>query len=144
LHDALPIYRLLDVLRPALVIIDRVDAEPQDLAVALVELGLDLGHIAQLGRAHWRKVLGVREDHAPAVAHPVIESDSTGGRIGFEIGRRVVDLQSHGTASPQCMCERAYIHDDGARGYMHAPAIAVDCGSGDRSAPTPAMAPAGP
>ena len=62
-------------IKPPEVAFDRVDRETNDLHVALVELGLDLGHVAQFGGAHRREVLGVAEQHAPAVAEPVVEID---------------------------------------------------------------------
>ena len=40
--------------------VDRIDAEADDLDVALVELGLQLRHVAELGRADGREILGVR------------------------------------------------------------------------------------
>ena len=49
--------RLGDVLRPALVIARRVHRQADDLHVALVELGLEPRHVAQLGRAHGGEVL---------------------------------------------------------------------------------------
>ena len=50
---------LLDVLGPLLVITDGIHAEADDLAVALLELRFESGHVAELGRADWRKVLRV-------------------------------------------------------------------------------------
>src|SRR5262249_17486931 len=51
--------RLLDVVGPAVMAGKRVDGQSDDLDAALVELGLDLGHIAELGGAHWREILRV-------------------------------------------------------------------------------------
>ena len=45
------------------------------LTFRAVELGLDLGHVAELGRADRREVLRVREQHGPRVADPVVEAD---------------------------------------------------------------------
>ena len=42
---------LLDVLRPLLVVAHGVDAQAEDLGVALVELGLERRHVAELGGA---------------------------------------------------------------------------------------------
>jgi hypothetical protein len=57
--------RLLDVPRPLLVVVDRVDGQSDDLDVALVEVRLDLRHVAELGRAHRREVARVREQDRP-------------------------------------------------------------------------------
>ena len=62
---------LLDVVGPPLVVAGGVDRQADDLHVALVELGLELGHVAELGRAHRGEVLGVGEQHGPRVADPV-------------------------------------------------------------------------
>ena len=86
---------LLDVLDPAAVIRHRVDGEADDLGVALGEFGLDPRHVAELGRAHRRVVLRVREQDRPAVADPVVEMDRPLRRFGGEIGGNVVDAQGH-------------------------------------------------
>jgi hypothetical protein len=77
------------------VVVDRVDGEPDDLDVAAVELGLDLGHVAELGRAHGGEVLGVREQDGPPVPDPVVEADPAFGRFGLEVRGRVANLKSH-------------------------------------------------
>ena len=90
--------RLLDVLRPALVIVDRVDRQPDDLRVALVELGLDLGEVAKLGGAHRREVLRMREQDRPLVADPVVEVDRPFRGLRREIGCFVADAKCHGSS----------------------------------------------
>ena len=77
------------------VVVDRIDAEADDLDVALVELGLDLGHVAEFGRADRREVLRVREEHAPGIADPVVEADAPFRGLGLEIRRDVADLECH-------------------------------------------------
>src|SRR5438045_4913732 len=52
---------LLDVLRPALMVVDRVGRQADHLDVALVELGFHLRHRAELGGADRGEILGVRE-----------------------------------------------------------------------------------
>ena len=76
--------------------VHRVDRQADELAVALGELGLDLGHVAELGGAHGREVLGVREQDGPAVADPVVEVDRALRGLGGEVGGGVVDAQGHG------------------------------------------------
>src|SRR5262249_31427848 len=121
-----------DVLRPTAVLVDRIHAEPDDLDAALVELGLDLGHVAELRRADRGEVLRVREQHRPRVADPVVEVDVTFRRIGLEIRCRIADLQSH-SCSPLLRASvtskskalgailvartRAVQRDDGRLGY---------------------------
>ena len=85
----------LDVLGPLLVVADGVDGEPDDLRVALVELGLDRRHVAELGRADRREVARVREEHAPRVAEPVMKRDASFGRVSLEIRGGFADRQSH-------------------------------------------------
>ena len=75
-----------DVLRPARVPIDRIDAEPDDLDAALVELRLDARHVAELGGTHRREVLGVRKHHAPGTAEPLVKADRALGGLRFEVG----------------------------------------------------------
>ena len=86
---------LLDVLRPLGVLVDGIDAEPDDFGVPLVELGFELRHVAELGRAHGREVLRVGEEDAPRVAEPLMEANVTLGRFCLEIRRDVTKLKTH-------------------------------------------------
>ena len=85
--------RLLDVLGPLGVIFDWVDAQADDLCVALVELRLQPRHVAELGRADRREVLGMREQYRPAIANPAMEVDRALGCLGREIRRFGIDSQ---------------------------------------------------
>src|SRR6266542_2084371 len=89
--------RFLYVGRPALMVVDGVDAEADDLHVALVELRLDARHVAELGRAHRREILRVREQHRPRIADPNVTPDASLGGFGLEVSRDVTDLERHGT-----------------------------------------------
>jgi hypothetical protein len=82
---------LLDVVRPPLVVPGRVHGQPDDLHVAPLPLGAQLGHVPQLGGAHGGEVLGVGEEHGPRVADPVVEADPSLGGVGLEVGRGLVD-----------------------------------------------------
>jgi hypothetical protein len=74
------------------VLFDRVDGKPDDFHVALVELRLELGHIAELRGAHRGEVLGVREQHGPGVADPLVKTDTAVSCLGFEIRGGVAEL----------------------------------------------------
>ena len=87
--------RLLDVGRPARVPVDRIDAQADDLDVALFEFGFDLGHVAKLGGADRGEVLGVREQDGPGIADPVVKFDFAFRRLRLEIRRRVANRESH-------------------------------------------------
>ena len=86
---------LLNVLGPGLVIGHRIDAEPDDLGVALVELGLEPGHVAELGRAHGREVLRMGEEDRPLVADPLVETDLSFRGLSGEVGGFVSDAYGH-------------------------------------------------
>ena len=88
---------LLDVLGPALVLVDRVDREADDLDVALVELRLDAGHVAELCGADRGEVTRVREQHGPGVADPFVEPHRAVRGLGREIGSDITKLKSHHT-----------------------------------------------
>ena len=77
-------------------VLDRVDAEPDDLAVALLEVTLELGDRAEFGRADRGVVLGVREQDAPAVAEVVVQGDGARGAVRGEVGGGVAELDGHG------------------------------------------------
>src|SRR4029077_2479906 len=87
------------VLGPFLVVVHRIDAEADDLGVALVEFGLELRHVAKLGGADRREILGMGEQDRPAIADEVVEIDRTLGRIRREIRRFGIDSERHGHAS---------------------------------------------
>jgi predicted metal-dependent enzyme (double-stranded beta helix superfamily) len=72
-----------------------IDAEADDLRVALVEFGLQPGHIAELGRADRGEILRVREQDRPATADPVVEPDGAFGGLGGEVRCLGVDSQRH-------------------------------------------------
>jgi hypothetical protein len=53
--------------------------------------------VAELGRAHGREVLRVREQDRPAVADPLVEIDLALGRVRGEVRSLTVYAQSHAT-----------------------------------------------
>ena len=85
---------LVNVLDPALVALERVGREADDLDAALLELGLELGHGAELGGADGGVVLRVGEEHDPAVADELVEVDRAVGRVGLEVGGRVAEAEA--------------------------------------------------
>ena len=85
---------LVDVLDPVAVALELVAREPDCLDPALGELGLELGHLAELGRADGREVGRVREQDRPRVADPVMELDRPLRRLGLEVGRDVAQAES--------------------------------------------------
>ena len=76
-------------------LVERVDREADDLHAAAVEVGLDLRHVAELGRADRGEVLRVREQDDPRVADPVVEADRPLCRLGLKVGRSIAELQCH-------------------------------------------------
>src|SRR5262249_42042569 len=86
---------LLDILRPPLVVVDRVDAESQDLGVAPVEFRLQPRHVAELGRAYGREVLRMRKQDGPSTADPVVEGDGALCGLRLEVRRFGLDSERH-------------------------------------------------
>ena len=84
---------LLDVLHPALVAVERVDAQREGLAAALGEVVLQGGHEAQLRGADRRVVRRMGEEEDPIVSGPLVEADLPFGGLGFEIGGGASQLQ---------------------------------------------------
>src|SRR5690348_8313563 len=89
--------RFLDVLRPARVIAHRVDADADDLRVALVEFGLQARHRAELRRADGGEVLRMRKQNGPGIADPVVESNLALRGVRREIRGHVTDAYRHVT-----------------------------------------------
>jgi len=77
--------RLLNVAGPLAVAGDGIDAESDDFRVALGELRLQAGHIAQFGGAYRGEILWVRKEDGPSVADPFVKVDRTlrgfGGKV---------------------------------------------------------------
>src|SRR5207244_6020567 len=55
-----------------------------------------------LGRAHRREVLGVREEHRPGIADPVVEADVSLGRLCLEVGCGLTNRQCHVASLSGC------------------------------------------
>src|SRR5262245_36763496 len=79
--------------------VHRIDAQADDLDPALVEGGLDPRHVAELGGADRREVLGMREQHGPGIADPLVKADAALRGIGLEVGCGFAKLECH-VASP--------------------------------------------
>jgi hypothetical protein len=82
---------LFDIRKPFLVAADRVHADPDHFAIALVEFRLEARHVSQLGGAHRREILGMGEQDCPAVPDPFVEVDRTLGSVGGEIRGFIID-----------------------------------------------------
>ena len=74
----------------------RVHAQTDDLGVAFREFRLQARHVAEFGGAYGREIFGVREQHDPIVADPVVEVDFAFRRFGFEIRGDIANLERHG------------------------------------------------
>jgi hypothetical protein len=74
----------------------RVDAQADELGVALGELGLDLGHVTELGRADRGEVLRMGEQDRPFVADPVVKADLALRGFGGEVGSSLIEAKGHG------------------------------------------------
>ena len=89
--------------------LERVHAQADDLDVASIELRLDPRHVAQLGRADRREVLGMREENAPRAAQPFVEADRALGGRGLEVGGIAADgkWSAHVCAPRVCVIDTA-------------------------------------
>lgn len=86
---------LLDVLLPEVVIFERVDAQADDLRLALLELRLQLRQSTELGGADRREVFRVREENAPAVVEVLVQLEEAGGGEHRRVWKLLTDSQ-HG------------------------------------------------
>ena len=77
---------LVDILDPAVVGLDVVGAQTNELDTARGELGLELGESAELSGTDGSKVIGVGEKDGPLVTDEVVEVDGTVGGLGIEVG----------------------------------------------------------
>src|SRR6185437_11845698 len=86
---------VLNVAGPFLMIVDRIDRQPDDLSVALVELRLEPGHGAKLSGADRSEIFRVREQHAPGSTEPVVKTDLSFRGLRLEIRGGIVNRQRH-------------------------------------------------
>ena len=82
---------LFNVFGPFLVIVDRVHTQANDLAIALIKLRLQPRHVAELGGAHGREVLGMGEQNGPTVADPFMKINLAFCGVRREIGCLIAD-----------------------------------------------------
>jgi hypothetical protein len=76
---------LIDILDPAVVRLNVVGAQTDELDTASSELGLELGEGAELGGADGGEVIGVGEEDSPLVTDELVEVDGTVGGLGIEV-----------------------------------------------------------
>jgi hypothetical protein len=77
---------LLNVVDPAIVGVDGVGGQANELDAALGELGLELSEGAELGGADGSVVLGVGEEDNPLVADELVEVNGAGRGLSLEVG----------------------------------------------------------
>jgi len=77
---------LVNIADPALVAVDRVSRQADELDAALGELGLELGKGAELGGADGRVVLRVGKEDDPAIADELVEVNGALCGLGLEVG----------------------------------------------------------
>ena len=78
--------RLFDVARPALVVVDRVDGEADDLDTAALELGLDRRHVAELGGAHRGEQAADQQEYEHAADDHTTDPPPQSGAVGYGDG----------------------------------------------------------
>ena len=83
--------RFLDVLRPKVMVVYRVDRQSDQFCIAFGELGLYLCHVAEFGGADRCEVFRVRKQNRPAVANPLMKINFSLRCIGCEVGCRIVN-----------------------------------------------------
>lgn len=76
---------LIDILDPAVVGLDVVGAQTDELDTTSSELGLELGEGTELGGADGGEVIGVGEEDGPLVTDEVVEVDGTVGGLSIEV-----------------------------------------------------------
>src|SRR6185436_4742692 len=99
----------LDVPCPLAVVAHRIVRQADDLGIALVELGLESGHVAQLGGADRGEVLRMREQDRPLVADPLVKANLPFGGIRREIRGLVADSYRHMRSPRKCQSKKNYI-----------------------------------
>ena len=76
-------------------VVQGVDRQADDLHVPPVELRLQARDLAQLGGADRGEVLRMAEQHAPAIAEPLVEVHRALAGVLLEIGGDLAELDVH-------------------------------------------------
>lgn len=76
---------LINVLDPAVVGLDTVGAETNQLDTTRGEFGLELGESSKLGGTDRGEVIGVGEEDGPLVTNELVEVDGTSRGLGVEV-----------------------------------------------------------
>lgn len=79
-----------------------ISRQTEQLDAALGKLGLELGKGAELGGAHGRKVLRVREENGPAAVNVLVEVDLANVAVGREVGGFGAETEGGGVAGSHC------------------------------------------
>src|SRR4029434_3737837 len=87
--------RLLNVLRPPLVVAHRIGAQTDDLAVSFIELRLEAGHVAKLGCTHGSEIFRVGKQNRPTIANPLVKVNFAARSLRRKIRRNIVYSDSH-------------------------------------------------
>jgi hypothetical protein len=73
----------------------RIDAKTDDLGPTLGELFFQASDGAQFRGAYGSEVFGVREEHSPAIANPLVKVDGALGGFSRKVRRDIVDTERH-------------------------------------------------
>jgi hypothetical protein len=74
---------------------DRIDAYRQHLHVTARELFHELCRAALFSRAYRRVVCGMRKQHRPMVADPLVELYRPSRRVLVKVGGNVAEMKTH-------------------------------------------------
>ena len=110
---------LLDILDPALVILDAVDRDDEGLGTALGEFVLEFRGITEFGRADRREIGRVGEEDDPVLAGPFVEFDPAFRRVGFKVGGNIANKKAHYSNSCHLISGAKMVPKDGITNARH-------------------------
>lgn len=96
---------LVDVLDPAVVGLDAVGAQTDELDTAGSELGLEFGEGTEFGGTDGGEIIGVGEEDGPLVTDELVEVDGTVGGLGIEVRGDGTQAETVNSSSVQVSME---------------------------------------
>jgi hypothetical protein len=81
--------------KPALMIVNRINRQADDLYIAFGEFMLKPGQRAKLGCTDGREILGMRKQYPSAGAQPFVKTDFAAGGLRGEVRRDIIDAKRH-------------------------------------------------
>jgi hypothetical protein len=81
--------------KPALMIVNRINRQADNLYIAFGKFMFKPGQRAKLGCSDGREILGMGKQYPPTAAQPFVKTDFAAGGLRGEVRRDIIDAKRH-------------------------------------------------